>query len=635
MKCNYKKSQLILMAKEQGLIKSIFDGPKYTRSELCDMLKLEYNSSDQEYIDPEIINKFYSEEFNAEECLNTNSESIEQLADALELKLDGKKAQQCDTLMNFKDYHSRENMKINNQILKDHQKLVVNHMIHSRGLIAIHDVGTGKTLAALGTIEAVLEYYPKMKIVIVSPASLIGQTKEQLKLYKLPLHKIELYTFDGFLKLYKEDPKKTWDNYFLIVDEAHNLTGHINFAIDKLTGERISENAMKSYSVMRAASQASKVLLLTATPIRNSPSEIINLIAMIDGVAPEDVISEIAFNSYILQDPLKLKEYLHGKISRFKQTFTPDFPELLPDEFVYLEMSPEYYAKYKLVERQSFESATPDVVAALEADSKNDAFYTKLRMTSVTIDDINSPKVQWILDFIVKCVADSEKVLVYTPFTSTGMEVLKRALLQKRIKFAEITGDITTKEQKEYQKNMFNSRDAYVMLISKAGAEGLDLKETRHVVFMESNWNEALDQQIIGRAVRRFSHAGLPEEQRNVKVWRVMMVKPSGVFDTIESIDQYLYKLAYHTKKLEVDKFLTVLQNRSIELDPPNYLELETQKAKGFQKKRRVITNKINFVRTEWSYDFLNSKLDLEDFKYNQTVDPDKEWKEINSMLGL
>ena len=384
---------------------------------------------------------------------------------------------------------------------------------------------------------------------------------------------------------------------------------------------------------MRAASQASKVLLLTATPIRNSPSEIINLIAMVDGVPPEDVISEVVFNTYILQDPLKLKEYLHGKISRFKQTVTPDFPELLPDEFVYLEMSPEYYAKYKIVERQSFESATPDVVAALEADSKNDAFYSKLRMTSVTIDDINSPKVQWILDFIIQSVSKSEKVLVYTPFISSGMEVLKRALVQKRIKFAEVSGDI--KDQKEAQKNMFNTREAYVILISKAGAEGLDLKETRHVVFMESNWNEALDQQIIGRAVRRNSHMDLPPEQRNVNVWRVMMIKPAGVFDTVESIDQYMYKLAYHTKKVEVDRFLSILENRSIELDSPDYLDMESKKASGMQKKRRVITNKINITRSEWSYDFLNSRVSLENFKYTQTVDPEPDWLEINKMLGL
>jgi superfamily II DNA or RNA helicase len=631
MKCNYKKSQLIIMALQQGLIKSIFDGPKYSRSALCKLLGFDDTETDE--YDPQLVNKFYSEDFDHSSCTQHDKASLEQLAEQLDIQVSGNKSEQCDELINFRDSHTREVMHINEKILKDHQKLVVEHMIHSRGLIAIHDVGTGKTYAALGTIEAILKYYPELKIGIISPASILAQTREKLLENKLPLHRIKLWTFQGFLNEYTANPEANYKGYFFIIDEAHNLTTHVNFTVDKITGKRVSENAQINYAVMKAVSQASKVLLLTATPIRNDPSEIINLIAMVDGVAPEDVVSSIVFNDYILKDPLKLKDYLHGKISRFKQSITPEFPEQLPDEFVYLEMSPDYYAKYKIVERQSFESATPDVVNALEAQNKNDAFYTKLRVTSVTIDDINSPKVQWILNFIIQETSQSHKVLVYTPFTSTGMEVLKRALVQKKIKFAEVSGQVT--KDKEAQKDMFNSREAYVILISKAGAEGLDLKEVRHVVFMESNWNEALDQQIIGRAVRRNSHAALPPEDRNVKVWRVMMIKPKDVFDTVESIDQYMYKLAYHTKKIEVDRFLTVLENRSIELDPPNYLDQSAETSDKFQKKRRVITNKINFTKSEWSYEFLNSKLSSEDFKYTQTVDPTEEYLEINKILGL
>ncbi len=632
MKCTYKKSQLILMAKDQGLINSILDGPKYTRVALCKLLGYTEVSEIKE-IDSDLIDKFYSENFTHDQCVNESKPSLEQIAQELDLIVSGSKDDMCDTLINYKEYHDREELKINTKILKEHQKLVVEHMIHCRGLLAIHDVGTGKTFAALGTIEKILKYHPEYKIGIISPASLLEQTKKQLKDNKLPLHKIQMWSFDGFLNMYKRNPDVNFEGYLLIIDEAHNLTKHINFAIDKLTGNRISEDAQTNYAVMKAASQASKILLLTATPIRNDPSEIINLIAMVDGVPPEEVISPITFNEYILNDPLRLKEYLHAKISRFKQSLTPEFPEQLPDEFVYLEMSPDYYSKYKIVENQSYSSTTPDVVEALEADNKSDAFYLKLRMTSVTIDDINSPKVQWILNFVITEISQSRKVLVYTQFKSSGMEVLKRALNQKKIRYVEIVGGLTA-EQKQRNVDVYNSREVYLMLISMAGAEGLDLKETRHVVFMESNWNEALDQQIIGRAVRRNSHAALPPEDRNVKVWRVMMIKPKDVFDTIEPIDLYMYKLVYHGKKPQVDKFMSQLENRSIELDPPNYLEISDQNRQTLvKKKRKVVTNKTNFTRSDWSYDLLNSK--NPDIHYQQTVDPTGEYLEINKLLGL
>lgn len=45
---------------------------------------------------------------------------------------------------------------------------------------------------------------------------------------------------------------------------------------------------------------------------------------------------------------------------------------------------------------------------------------------------------------------------------------------------------------------------------------------------MESQWNEATKQQVIGRGARRFSHHHLPEDQRNVKVHQMVLTYPDG-----------------------------------------------------------------------------------------------------------
>ena len=59
-----------------------------------------------------------------------------------------------------------------------------------------------------------------------------------------------------------------------------------------------------------------------------------------------------------------------------------------------------------------------------------------------------------------------------------------------------------------------------VLLITEAGAEGITLKNVRQLHIMEPYWNEVLIRQVIGRAKRMYSHAALPEAERDVTVYR-------------------------------------------------------------------------------------------------------------------
>jgi hypothetical protein len=58
-----------------------------------------------------------------------------------------------------------------------------------------------------------------------------------------------------------------------------------------------------------------------------------------------------------------------------------------------------------------------------------------------------------------------------------------------------------------------------IILITKSGAEGINLKCVRQVHILEPYWNDVLIQQVIGRARRIKSHVSLPKEQQNVKVF--------------------------------------------------------------------------------------------------------------------
>jgi hypothetical protein len=106
-------------------------------------------------------------------------------------------------------------------------------------------------------------------------------------------------------------------------------------------------------------------------------------------------------------------------------------------------------------------------------------------------------------------------------------------------KFMLYTGT-ESEEEKEILLNVYNSKWEYVpasitkefvaennnmgevikaIMITSSGAEGINLKCTRFVHIVEPYWHMVRLNQVIGRAMRLYSHTLLPEELRTVKVF--------------------------------------------------------------------------------------------------------------------
>jgi len=86
-------------------------------------------------------------------------------------------------------------------------------------------------------------------------------------------------------------------------------------------------------------------------------------------------------------------------------------------------------------------------------------------------------------------------------------------------------GDIPRNKIIEYFTKPNNKwgQKCLIFMITKAGAEGLNLFNIRQVHIMEPYWNNILLQQVIGRARRTRSHVTLPKDQQNVKVYNYII----------------------------------------------------------------------------------------------------------------
>ena len=125
-----------------------------------------------------------------------------------------------------------------------------------------------------------------------------------------------------------------------------------------------------------------------------------------------------------------------------------------------------------------------------------------------------------------------------------------------------ITGDKglspSNTEDVKYATNAdnMNGSKVKVIIISKAGSQGLDFKAIRQVHILEPWFNMNRIEQIIGRGVRNLSHCALPFKKRNVQIYLHSTVI-NGVEE--EAADLYLYRLA-EKKAMQIGKVTRVLK---------------------------------------------------------------------------
>jgi superfamily II DNA or RNA helicase/ferredoxin len=134
-------------------------------------------------------------------------------------------------------------------------------------------------------------------------------------------------------------------------------------------------------------------------------------------------------------------------------------------------------------------------------------------------------------------------------------------------RYSMITGDPRLSPNNDFEVKGLTGEDnkdgnkVKVVLISKAGSEGIDLKFIRQVHILDPWYNMNRPEQIIGRAVRNFSHSLLPFEKRNVQIFMHGTILDENIE---ESADLYVYRVA-EFKAIQIGKVTRVLKETAVD----------------------------------------------------------------------
>jgi SNF2 family DNA or RNA helicase len=447
--------------------------------------------------------------------------------------------------------------------LKEHQKRVLERFSDEKttGLLLFHNLGSGKTITSIACCEA----YPEKEKIIIVPASLQENYKKELTAMKADMSKYKVYSYEMAAK----GKDELCEGKIVVVDEAHRLR-------NAYTGSK------GVYNIIQKMKEAFKILLLTATPIVNTPYDVVPLVNAVyhlygnpkmlptdkkifdqrfiqkdsDNDKPKGIITGFFGALFGTTDPDDSPKMINTDQLRPILTFVTDhyenanvnnYPakEEKVVEVVMSKLQQKYHQKAEeemLTEEEAkmIKKGNTEGITA-KSTSRLNSFLSKTRqIVNHIAAEESSPKFEKVFEILESGLRPT---VIYSNFKDSGVTRLNEMLTEKGYKCAVFSGSESSKVKKKHVED-YNKGKLDVLLITASGSEGIDLKKTRQMIILEPHWNYTRIKQAIGRGVRYLSHINLNLKNRNVTVYHLLSVYPPVYFGTrMKSSDKFLYEM--------------------------------------------------------------------------------------------
>ncbi len=491
--------------------------------------------------------------------------------------------------------------------LQDHQQRIADRVTNDESrLLVYHGLGSGKSLSAIAAAEAAKKKY-KDDYGIVVPAALKGNFEKEVgKFTTNSSPEIMSYTGLALGKNFAEQPDT------VIMDEAHRLR---------------NPGSASGQAAKRVARNAKNLLLLTGSPVTNSPSDLANLLGMLHNknITPEDF--EKRFIDYenvnpgvvnwfrgvapgeraVVKNEDQLRGLLRGKID-YQPSKTPEGVNV-NEEVIRVPLSPDQQKIQKAIRTK----IPPGFLWKLDKEfpmsrdelAKLNSFLTGLRQVSLSTQPFRydkdpakafgqSAKLQTAMKNL-QGVLDSDprkKAIIYSNFIDSGLKPYSSALEKAKIPHGIFHGSIPVKQRLQALKD-YNEGKLRALLLGPAAAEGISTKGTSLIQLLDPHWHESRSQQAKGRGLRFDSHQDLPEELKNVAVQRYISSSedPSWLgklmgYQRERTGDEVLEHLTADKERLN-EVFRKILREEG-SVKNSNYIDINSGVSRWFTEKQAV-----------------------------------------------
>lgn len=451
-------------------------------------------------------------------------------------------------------------------------------------LLLYHEMGTGKTCAAVGVAEN-LRLYGFRKCVYISKgeglhnnfknevAFKCTKKNEYLKKNKTSnVQEFDKKKFDEFYicstyQTFINQSPANYDNCVFILDEVHNLI---------VKDYKVQESTYNKFHQFLHKVNNCKILLLSGTPItdkENTFTPIMNLILPNKDQIPDqdydnlDVIKEKikGYVSFLSSPKTDIKlEFIRSEIDDQRTYLKNDI------NLYYEKMSAYQTSKYlkiditdpgaaRLEERQVSLFADPVVDDNQHTDGIDYKGYKKLKQNfywstfSSLFKGNETDKLETLRKYsityyntisnVLVALAENKKIFIYNSIVNKNGIYLFAAILTKIFKISPqkiliLTSDTLNDPNTNTELNSFNNSKNNVQIIlgSNIVSEGYTFKNIEIIHIQTPAWNYSEIMQVIARGYRVGSHNDLIKQRNGVK----------------PKVEVYLHASIPNTDKIEV-----------------------------------------------------------------------------------
>jgi superfamily II DNA or RNA helicase len=503
--------------------------------------------------------------------------------------------------------------------LKPHQTRALERLDdpgNNNSLLAAHPTGSGKTLTAIASFEKLRKAGKAVRAIVVVPASLRENfvengvkkfTNSTSAVYgpKNERHNLDVgqpskadynvVSYELFRQHHAQILADTGADT-LIMDEVH----------------KVRDEQGSTYNMLREVRPKFKqAITLTGSIVNNEPADVVPLMDVTFGPGSHKLVNKKFFDNLFVQKDAKkvgffspkveitkslknkpqLAKYLGNKIDYVgRDEVSGDMPDKKTID-VEVTMTPDQKKLYDFsmssvdpITRWKIRNNIP--VGQREA---RDAFSKLLQARQVATDPglfdkrlegknpaDYSPKVRAVLDDAKAHLAahPENRTVIYHNLLRGGLDAVEKALKAEDMHYDKFVGSgqegVTADTRSKAIKD-FNANKTRILLLSSAGAQGLDLKHGTMMQMMEGHYNPEMIQQAEARVMRMGSLAHRPEAERKVEIRRYYAVpEASGLAKFMpkgnKGVDHWIYSIAKRKDDLNKD-FRDVIEKRASDDD--------------------------------------------------------------------
>ena len=374
--------------------------------------------------------------------------------------------------------------------LSKYQTFGARWLAAKRRAILADDIGLGKTATAIAASDLVKSKHT----LVIAPLSLLTQWRDEI--IRFSTHSETQWKLVNYEKV----ARCTEDYDCIIVDEASYIK---------------SAGAQRSENVVNLGMRTPYVFFLTATPVRNEPSDLINMLLVCTSGMRKDPMKhplKAVWNNwdrkyfYITPHGRKLlmpmmREEWNGLVKQYMLRRTKQMLNLpsLSTQLVAVPWSAQQEAIYRQAETGLLQMADGELQQA------ENALAIAMRLRQAAIDPAlfggpsDSGKAKWVTEFLLG-EGQQHRVLIFSEFALYCMQLAETL---KRWKPAILIGSMNQAQRSNELARWKDGQTDVFILSSQAGGFGLNLQEADVVIHTDLPWTMDVMEQRVGRAYRR------------------------------------------------------------------------------------------------------------------------------------